>query len=295
MQALRAKGSVAYGLIAILLITPLAALVMLQLPLYPPQMALGLAVFATMPTTLSSAVSLTQMAGGNTAMALLLTVTSNMLSVLTLPFIIPAVLARGQHCLGAAAPSHTVLGGNTGSVLEPSQLLVQLCLTVLVPTLAGWLLRSAVRPLGGWVDANRKKMSLINALFLGMVPWMQVSKAVSQNISVSPSCLVCTLAASAALHCTYLAGNSAFIWGFKLGGGEGKSREQVLGLRRALLLCTSQKTLPIAIAIIANLANTVGDAVGVAAIACVISHLLQIIMDSFLVSWWTNISKATSA
>lgn len=59
-QALTAWGSILYGLATILLITPLAGFVALRLPLHPPELAFGLTVFCCMPTTLSSAVSLTQ-------------------------------------------------------------------------------------------------------------------------------------------------------------------------------------------------------------------------------------------
>jgi sodium/bile acid cotransporter 7 len=44
----------------ILLLSPLAALLVLQVPLMPREFAVGLAVFCCMPTTLTSGVSLTQ-------------------------------------------------------------------------------------------------------------------------------------------------------------------------------------------------------------------------------------------
>lgn len=60
LAAVRSRVAVAYGLAAILLATPLAALVALHLPLQPPQLALGLATFCCVPTTLSACVALTQ-------------------------------------------------------------------------------------------------------------------------------------------------------------------------------------------------------------------------------------------
>ena len=60
LKALTSWGSVAFGMLSILVITPLAAVVALRLPLHPPELAFGLAVFCCMPTTLSSGVSLTQ-------------------------------------------------------------------------------------------------------------------------------------------------------------------------------------------------------------------------------------------
>lgn len=83
LAAVRSTTALAYGLTAILAVTPLAAFAMLRVPLQPPQMALGLAVFACMPTTLSANVTLTSAANGNTAVALLLTLVSNMLGVST--------------------------------------------------------------------------------------------------------------------------------------------------------------------------------------------------------------------
>ena len=59
MQALSSWGATLYGFVAILAITPLAALLALRLPLQP-ELAVGLAVFSCMPTTLSSGVTLTQ-------------------------------------------------------------------------------------------------------------------------------------------------------------------------------------------------------------------------------------------
>ena len=59
-QALKSWGAVLYGFAFILLITPLAGFLALRLPLQPPELAFGLAVFCCVPCTLSSGVSLTQ-------------------------------------------------------------------------------------------------------------------------------------------------------------------------------------------------------------------------------------------
>jgi hypothetical protein len=85
---------------SILLLTPLVGMVAAQAPLQPPALALGLAVFACMPTALSSGVAFTQQIGGNVALALLLTVGSNML--VSAPAARPArpSAAAGQLLLG---------------------------------------------------------------------------------------------------------------------------------------------------------------------------------------------------
>lgn len=62
--ALSATGAITYGLLSILLITPLMGLLAVQLPLQPPALALGLGVFCAMPTALSSGITFTQVSAG---------------------------------------------------------------------------------------------------------------------------------------------------------------------------------------------------------------------------------------
>lgn len=54
------SGALAYGLLSILVLTPLIGILMVQLPLDPAALALGLGLFAAMPTALSSGVTFTQ-------------------------------------------------------------------------------------------------------------------------------------------------------------------------------------------------------------------------------------------
>jgi sodium/bile acid cotransporter 7 len=81
---------------------------------------------------------LQQQLGGNVSLALLLTVSSNILGIFTMPFILPHILA--------AAPIATAAGlqGGGGAVLEPLPLLLQLCKTILVPTMIGAAIRGFV-------------------------------------------------------------------------------------------------------------------------------------------------------
>jgi hypothetical protein len=72
-------------------------------------------------------------------------------------------------------------------------------------------------------QANNKKMlGIISALFLGLVPWMQISKAVSANVSVAPSALLAVMAAGVAVHLVYLTLNIGAVNLLGLGGsGDG--------------------------------------------------------------------------
>jgi sodium/bile acid cotransporter 7 len=156
-------GSVLYGLVTILLITPLLAPIAAALPLptTPSPLGLGLAIFLCGPTTLSSGIALTQVVGGNVAMALLLTISSNLLAVFTLPIVLPLMLGSQLTAMG-------------GITIEPLHLLVQLSSCVLAPALLGASLRSLIPALASFVDSNKKGMARLSAVLLSTVPWMQV-------------------------------------------------------------------------------------------------------------------------
>jgi sodium/bile acid cotransporter 7 len=78
-----------------------------------------------------------QQLGGNVSLALLLTVSSNILGIFTMPFILPHILAAAP---AAAAGASSGLSAGA-AVLQPVPLLLQLCKTILVPTLVGAAIR----------------------------------------------------------------------------------------------------------------------------------------------------------
>ncbi|KAL5137883.1 putative sodium/metabolite cotransporter BASS4, chloroplastic [Glycine soja] len=109
-----------FGLVSILFLTPYFSRVILQIQLQPQEFITGLAIFACMPTTLSSGVALTQLAGGNSALALAMTVISNMLGILIIPLSITKFVAAG-----------------VGVTLPTKQLFKSLVLTILIPLILG--------------------------------------------------------------------------------------------------------------------------------------------------------------
>ncbi|ONI21665.1 hypothetical protein PRUPE_2G079400 [Prunus persica] len=112
-----------FGLVSILLFTPYFSRIILQLQLQPPEFVRGLAIFCCMPTTLSSGVALAQLAGANSALALAITVISNLLGILIVPFSISKYIAGG---VGVSVPT--------------KQLFKSLVLTLLIPLILGKLL-----------------------------------------------------------------------------------------------------------------------------------------------------------
>ncbi|XP_070660709.1 probable sodium/metabolite cotransporter BASS4, chloroplastic [Malus domestica] len=117
-----------FGLVSILLFTPCFSRAILQLPLQPKEFVRGLALFCCMPTTLSVAVALTQLAGGNSALALAMTLSSNVLGILVVPFSISKFVADG---FGVSVPT--------------KQLFKSLVLTLLIPLILGKICRESLR------------------------------------------------------------------------------------------------------------------------------------------------------
>jgi predicted Na+-dependent transporter len=226
-KALRAKGALAYGLTSILLLTPLAAIPVLALPLEPRELALGLAVFCCMPTALSSGITFTTAVGGNVAVALLLTVLSNLAGVFTMPLLLPALLGPA-------------IGG---AVLERGPLLARLVSCVLVPTLVGAAARAFVPGTAALIDANKPALARLSAVLLALVPWTQVSKTVSQGVALPLGPLLLAAAAGVAVHLAFLTLNisacrcAACVCVFWIRGKRGSACAVWLAFFSVLRLC----------------------------------------------------------
>ena len=163
--ALSAWSATVWGCLAILFITPAIGVTLaMQVPV-DGSFRLGLALFCCMPTTLSSGIALTGQARGNVALALLLTVLSNALGILTVPFVL-------AHLLG-------FLGQVELSAVD---LLVKLCVVLLVPLSAGWYLRRFAET---WIDQRRSTITTISNLALISVPWMKFSQSSSALLQVA--------------------------------------------------------------------------------------------------------------
>lgn len=77
------KLALAYGFFAILILTPLLGFVIREISLEPREFTTGLVIFSAMPTTLGVCVALVRSSKGNEAIALLLTVATNILASYT--------------------------------------------------------------------------------------------------------------------------------------------------------------------------------------------------------------------
>ncbi|CAI9091342.1 OLC1v1026350C1 [Oldenlandia corymbosa var. corymbosa] len=256
-----------FGLVSILFLTPLFSNVIMLVKLQPQEFITGLAIFSCMPTTLSSGAALTQLAGGNSALALAMTVLSNLLGILVIPFSISKFIASG---VGVSVPTE--------------QLLRSLVLTLLLPLILGKVLRESTKSVADFCDRNRKLLSVMNAALLSLVPWMQISRSRSLLMMVKPAVFLQAVCLGVLLHAALLLFNGLAMGILSTLLGE-KSPFAKKQNATAVLLVASQKTLPVMVSVVEQLGGAIGVS-GLLVLPCVAAHLNQIVFDSFLVSLW---------
>ncbi|XP_048428619.1 probable sodium/metabolite cotransporter BASS4, chloroplastic isoform X3 [Pyrus x bretschneideri] len=269
-----------FGLVSILLFTPYFSRLILQLQLQPQEFVRGLALFCCMPTTLSSGVALTQLAGANSALALAMTVISNLLGILIVPFSISKFVADG---VGVSVPT--------------KQLFKSLVLTLLIPLILGKICRESFRGVADFVDQNRKLFSKLSAIFLSLVPWIQVSRSRSLLLMVKPPVFLVAIGMGILLHIGLFVFNALAVKGVSALSGGSRSVFSKKENATAVLLVASQvrdKTLPVMVAVVEQLGGALGES-GLLVLPCVAAHLNQIIMDSFLVNFWLRKDLSTNS
>ena len=156
--ALRVWRASAFGVVSILLVTPLVGLVYGGLTMLDPSFRVGLILFVSMPTTINSGIVLTTAAGGSAALALLLTLASSFVGVFTTPFVLAFLLSVG----GAIR-------------INPWPLLATMVCEVLVPLAAGKLLRESSHAVHDWVRRRKPLLSYVSQGAICVIPWLTLS------------------------------------------------------------------------------------------------------------------------
>jgi len=258
--ALSAWRASLLGTVSILLVTPIIGVVLaLHVPI-DPNLQLGLALFCCMPTTLSSGIALTTQARGNVALALLLTVLTNTVGIFTVPFVL-AWLLREVGAVELAAP----------------ELLVKLCFTMLLPLSLGRYLSRFIK---GWLDANRKHVTMTSNLALISIPWMKFSQSSNELSQIALPSLGILIAAGLLIHILFLL----------LNDGASRLLRLQQEARKAVVLLASQKTLPVAVTVLELIPEQVLSAQvkGLVIIPCITFHFGQIFLDALLATRWSH-------
>lgn len=138
------------------------------------------------------------------------------------------------------------------------------------------------------VDSNKKLVRNLSTACLASVPFSQIGAAqysghlaglTGGSLSLLFAAIWVTLACLRAMN---------------IGLVEALQRGQPDGIKRAVVLAASQKTLPISVVVISQLGDALGLTAGLAVLPCIFAHCSQVLLDSALVSWWKS-SDAGSA
>ena len=263
---LRARAAIGWGLLAILVVSPVLSVLPLRLTFVARELRIGLTVFCTMPTTLSSGVALVSQGGGNAALALLLTVLTNLIAVFSVPFVLGLVLDAADV------------------TLSPLPMLAKLVCLILAPLIVGKVGRERSAKFAAFGARRKAEVNRANSVALMAIVWFKVSQSAKHIRSIAPPQAAYVVMLGCALHCALLALNTGALAALAL------PKEEY----RAVLLMASQKTLPMAVTVISLFPTSVGQQ-GLIVIPCIISHLSQLFIDAAIVSRWLNQDAAADA
>jgi solute carrier family 10 (sodium/bile acid cotransporter), member 7 len=243
------KGLV-LALALIFIVSPAVAAGFGLLPLSR-EIIIGIFLVAAMPTTLSSGVVMTGASGGNMAHALLITISANCLSVLTIPVVLSGLLS--------------IVGHSTVVTFAKLPVMIKIAYCVLIPLTAGsmarYFFRSAVIRMG-------RRLSILNQLFILCIVWMSLSQSrgvILANGNMTGSILGVVFSFHLILMMLALLTVSRF-------GIEPGRKESVVFMG-------VQKTLPLSVILQVSLFPDLGMVL----VVCVVHHVVHLMMDGLLV------------
>lgn len=262
----RYKLGVLYGFISTLAITPCLGFAYRAIPLTPDEFTAGLTLTTAAPQTLGIGISLVRSCGGNEGLALILTAGTNILGIFTMPLWLKALFSGTAFALA----------------IDMVSLLVNLIISVLVPSLIGKAIRELVPGAAGFVARHKVPLSLFSTANLAFIVWQVLSSAQSVLMDQPFVSIVYVLLLSAAQHILYLLFNFAVTTlAFRMPPPE----------NIATSIMASQKSGPVAVAVIGYITNDVAQQ-GLLAIPAVLGQLVQVFIGSALVPFFSRITKA---
>lgn len=264
VKALKQPAGLMYSWLLILLVTPCLGFLTVRLPLQPKEFSYGLTLFCCVPTTLTSGAALIAgCKGANRAseLALLVTISTNLMGCLTTPCFLGIILQGADV------------------TIDIGNLLVKLALSLLLPTFIGKAVQGTI-PNGPKISKDYKTpLTVFSNFNLVFIVWQSVSRSQSTITSQPAGRIVACIACGVCLHLVF--------WCINVGMFAAPGLPDMHG-RRAVFLLASQKTLPVAMAIISGLPEESFGQAGLVALPCIFGHLSQLIIDSFLVDAWAK-------
>jgi sodium/bile acid cotransporter 7 len=225
--------------------------------LLPPELAVGVIVATAVPCTLATAAVWTRRAGGNDAVAFLVTMITNLACFLVVPFWL--WLLSGAH-----------------AKVDFTAIVVGLIVLIVAPIILAQMLRQW-RPLGAWATRHKKTLSLLaqigvlTMVLIGAVTSGESLEAMEDDSILSLTNIVLLVAGVTAVHVAVLT--------------LGLQASRQLGVAWpdsiAVAFAGSQKTLMVG----AYVALAVGP---LAILPMVAYHAVQLFIDTILADRWAE-------
>jgi len=245
-----ARG-ILFGLMSIFIIAPLIAITISRLSGLSGDLSLGMIVIAAMPTTVISGIIISTLASGNVALAICITVVSNLICPLSVPMVLKLLAPHVDNVK-----------------LDIVRMMFKLFTVIVVPFLIGQALRPFLK-----TAAERIKgiLTVINRLIVLSFIFTPLCGS-AEKISAMGVKVIFLIGLVLLLHLsmlcfTYWVG-AAFKFDFSS--------------RKSLTIVGSQKTLAVAFQVWNEAFNTSY----LIMVPSILHHLTQIIIDSILANRW---------
>ncbi len=209
-------------------------------------MELGLIVMAAMPTTLSSAIVIAGVCGGNRAWAMFFTIGLNLVAIISIPLLLP-----------------WFINVDTGISVDSIYLLKKMLFLVLLPFGVGY-------GFGRLCKLPKLVVSYLPSVCVILVVYVAFCTSSSMLKSFDYSRLPLVLLLAAALHIVLMLISSLSCRLLRL------NHEDSV----AFILCVAQKTLPMAISVL----TAIKMDSGLTLVPCLAYYFIQLTLDTFIVS-----------
>jgi sodium/bile acid cotransporter 7 len=165
------------------------------------------------------------------------------------------------------------MSGSAGVQLNPFPILQELINTVLLPTFFGKLV-GFLPACARFAETWKTQITLTTLAATAAIPWMKISQSAESILRLGPDSLLGVVGVAVGIHLIYLAWNffGTSLFNFQT------------NIKKSLIIMGSQKTLPVAMAILSLLPPAFGNQ-GIVAIPVIVSHFSEVMIDSFIAAW----------
>jgi len=187
-----------------------------------------------------------------------------MLGIITVPYLLELYLS------------------GTSSNISPSDLVLKLVFEVLLPSIVGMVARQRSIVVAAFMVKYKVEMGLFSNFNLICIVWMALSGSRETIIRQSGPEVICVLATTIVQHCIYLTYNYRILRLLKV------PLKQLI----AVTIMTSQKSSPVALAVIVNISSSNHTTRGLLTIPCILGQLSQIFIGSIVSSKFKSMVEA---